>query len=873
MKENTVRMSKPTISLLVLLSLLPLTSFARMAPEAMQERASQPISAASPAYGAANHNVGNLVMNISNYGRFANDGGALRSNSDVFTGEALIACEFPKRSRTQYCFQAAFWIGAIVGRDTLVSTGADGWLTADEFHPDEPPFGSLVRRSIIDPESPEFVDAVSEQDFVAVYTDTYLSGVSGLNNDEVDGRPHRPLNIEVTQRSFQWSYSYAEDFVLFDFGIRNIGNRRIEQLYMGLYVDADVHPAGDAGGNGAQDDLCGFQEEWTFQYGSGNCDTTQKVNIAYISDNDGDFDNLNSPTGGTIVPDVTATRIVRTPADSLEVSFNWWISNTNPTLDFGPQQRGKFRVYNHGGTGTPSGDRQKYFVLSNGEFDYDQIFTASIEPTDPVWVEPPQANALTWSKSLDTRYLLSFGSFNIEPGQTLPISLAYVAGQGFHTDEDNFSDNLDLNYNPEEFKRNLGLDDLALNARWADWIYDNPGVDTDGDSNFGVAFIRDGNCNAPADAPPGAEIDTTFIQGDGVPDFRGASPPPAPKKWLEPSVNQIVVRFNGANSENFKDPFNQVKPLDFEGYRVYLGRDNRKASFSLLASFDRENYSKLIYNDGEWVIDLLSPFTPEELTALYSGGTPNWDPSIYTRANPYFLPGSDSIFAFVPQDFNRSEPGVTTPIQKRYPQAPEPPTLNPDSIPEQDRDLYLTEDGYFKFYEYEFTIDNLLPTVPYFVNVTAFDFGSPSSGLPSLETPRELNAAEGYALNPQDVAASEGEGIFVFPNPYRADENYLERGFEGRFSRFAQPIPDRERRITFANLPVVCTIRIYSLDGDLVDEFEHDATGAPEGDATAMQEKWDMITRNTQAVVSGIYYWSVEEPNGETTTGKLVIIR
>jgi len=265
-----VRMSKPTLGLLVLISVLPVASFARMAPEAMQARESQTIGAAAPAYCAANHNVGNLVMNISNYGRFANDGGVLKSNSDCFTAEALIACEFPKRSRTQYCFQAAFWIGAIVGRDTLVSTGADGWLTAEEFHPDEPPFGDLIRRSIIDPESPEFEDAISEQDYVAVYTDTYTSGVSGLTNDHLDGRPHRPLNIESTQRAFQWSYSYAEDFVLFDFGIRNIGTRRIEQLYMGLYVDADVHPAGDAGGNGAQDDQCGFQPTWTFQYDPGD---------------------------------------------------------------------------------------------------------------------------------------------------------------------------------------------------------------------------------------------------------------------------------------------------------------------------------------------------------------------------------------------------------------------------------------------------------------------------------------------------------------------------------------------------------------------------------------------------------------------------
>ncbi|MBN1212169.1 MAG: hypothetical protein JXA92_06280, partial [candidate division Zixibacteria bacterium] len=82
-------------------------------------------------------------------------------------------------------------------------------------------------------------------------------------------------------------------------------------------------------------------------------------------------------------------------------------------------------------------------------------------------------------------------------------------------------------------------------------------------------------------------------------------------------------------------------------------------------------------------------------------------------------------------------------------------------------------------------------------------------------------------------------------------------------------IPDRMRRLHFANLPARCTIRIYTLDGDLIREIEHDMNPA---DPTAMHEEWDMITRNTQRVVTGIYYWVVEEPNGDTQIGKFVII-
>jgi len=43
------------------------------------------------------------------------------------------------------------------------------------------------------------------------------------------------------------------------------------------------------------------------------------------------------------------------------------------------------------------------------------------------------------------------------------------------------------------------------------------------------------------------------------------------------------------------------------------------------------------------------------------------------------------------------------------------------------------------------------------------------------------------------------------------------------------------------------------------------------GHPTSMHEEWDLITRNTQLVVAGIYYYSVESEYGNQV-GKLVII-
>ena len=76
-------------------------------------------------------------------------------------------------------------------------------------------------------------------------------------------------------------------------------------------------------------------------------------------------------------------------------------------------------------------------------------------------------------------------------------------------------------------------------------------------------------------------------------------------------------------------------------------------------------------------------------------------------------------------------------------------------------------------------------------------------------------------------------------------------------------------KIHFVNLPAKCTISIYSLDGDLIRTIDHDKDIS---DPEATHDTWDLITRNTQLTVSGIYYWTIESENGETQIGKLVLI-
>ncbi len=442
-----------------------------------------------PAHGAAAHRANDMLLTVANNGTIGRNF-TPAGDYDFFTGDPLESCLYPADSSGSYLFAGALWIGAIVGDDTLVSFGADGWQQAAEMFPDEAPFGYMVHRDTAD------LDAVSDEDFTAIYTDTTTDGVMA----DYFGRPHMPLDVKVTRNSYVWSAADAEDIVFLHYLIEYIGADSLQETYIGLMVDADVLDLSETGPAGSTDDISGFVQSAQFPHC--DCSYTDDVNLAWIGDNDGD------PTAGewnaTSVRHVTGVTLVSAPIDDAKISYNWWVSNGNPALDFGPRMLANYRDYQTGGTGTPEGDANKYFVLSNGEVDYDQYFTSSVNGQSfPLWEDPPEAIEDDVTDGYDTRFLISVGPFDLYPGQTLPLVFAYVGGTDLHQDPSNLSN---LPDQPDQYRDNLSLVDLLNNARSASWIYDNPGVDTDSDGYAGEYFI----CND----------DTLWVEGDGVPDWQ-----------------------------------------------------------------------------------------------------------------------------------------------------------------------------------------------------------------------------------------------------------------------------------------------------------------------------------------------------------------
>ena len=133
------------------------------------------------------------------------------------------------------------------------------------------------------------------------------------------------------------------------------------------------------------------------------------------------------------------------------------------------------------------------------------------------------------------------------------------------------------------------------------------------------------------------------------------------------------------------------------------------------------------------------------------------------------------------------------------------------------------------------------------------------------------------SLEPEDADLTK---IKVVPNPYMAS-SFLD-------------LSTNNRRIDFVNLPDKCTIRIYTLSGNLVNVLNHigasrqgwgnftnwDRINAQTGEPAVYTgydnhggtEPWNLRNRFGQTVASGLYFFHVTDQRGETHTGKFYIV-
>lgn len=801
----------------------------------------------TPYFESCVHDYNNLLLTVTNLGFF---GSELGNWWDCETGQPAPSAEFPAGTGIEHLRSAALWIGAVVGDDTLVSVGFDGWQSVYEMWPCADPSCGIVRRSTRASDPYYDTAAVSDLDYIAVYTDT-LASRSWVGVDW-DGRPHIPINIEITQRSYSWSIPHAQDFVIFDYQIRNIESASLQDAYVGIMMDGDV---GDTEFREFYlDDLSGFKSSVPSKAGHGLVDT---IDFAWIADNDGDPDW--SGFHAASARSIAGCRLLRLPDQNAGFSFNWWASSGNPRFDWGPM-REPGRIFGTGGLGTPEGDRNKYYLLSNREIDYDQAF-CRIDYFDDGWL-PPSAACTLIASGADVRCLLSAGPFDLAPGEMKPFTVAYVAGERFHNDPMNFPLYMMEFYDPWAFYRALSFLDIGANAVMAGRVFDNPGVDTDGDGYAGRFRVL-------VDTVGGEElIDTFYYAGDGVPDFRAAVELPVPRLRFSATNNCVTLRWNGLECETFVDPFTRI--TDFEGYKVYMGRAPDIDKLGLLASHDLCNFVMLFWDDFSGRLEVMGqPLTLKKLRSIFGE---SFDPSEYPyNENGIGYERHGRIYWFIPVGWNQSirawddgsPPIEDTELRKRFANEIENGEVTAE-IDSLDPDLWVEESDpatgdtvqYHKYYEYEYTINGLWASVPHYFAVTAFDFGDMYNDFASMETSPMDNVTEVWPIAYADEVLSKGLKVRTYPNPYFNEASDRTSGAAGG-----------DGDIVFANLPPRCTVRIFTVSGDLVREFSHPGRYSD----TDSQLRWDLNNKLDKKVKSGIFIYSVESDRG-SQIGKIVII-
>jgi hypothetical protein len=160
------------------------------------------------------HKIGGLWQRVLNTGKMGDDAYQDRTPS----------CDYPGGSGNSYLYRGSVWLSAFV----------DGVYHCTKPEDDE--YSPIDSVHIITGDA-----AISDEDTWTKYYDVMAPQASG----------HFPLGLEITEKTYAWSASYAGDFIIYEFSIKNVGidsdgdgypdtDRDLDDFYFTLRLDGDV---------------------------------------------------------------------------------------------------------------------------------------------------------------------------------------------------------------------------------------------------------------------------------------------------------------------------------------------------------------------------------------------------------------------------------------------------------------------------------------------------------------------------------------------------------------------------------------------------------------------------------------------------------
>ncbi len=333
---------------------------------------------------------------------------------------------------------------------------------------------------------------------------------------------HIPMGIKVFQKSYAWRGDFANGILPMDYFFINAGRYTIKDVYVGFFADIDLGPTSN-GSFQSNDYACYIPE----------------LRTAYIHNA---VDRGSTPLGLTVLG---ASR----PLDQLNYIFQWQVYNVMGTED------------------------SILYSWMNGELFGGQL----VKPC-----QPPETPG-------DESLFFSFGPFNgrdgtgFKPGDTLKISIAFVAGEG-------------VDEGPRNLRSNAENAIKLFGAGFVDPIH-LPSPKLVVEEGFKKATIRWFPSQSELGGPgPGEIWDDSNKVAESFPDtsFRRRDPP-------------CIVGGQGACASDHACTIINGKPYlpggrIFEGFRLYRSEDPSTStpnpkSFTLLKQYDLPD-DKFGYNVG-----------------------------------------------------------------------------------------------------------------------------------------------------------------------------------------------------------------------------------------------------------------------------------
>jgi hypothetical protein len=847
------------------------------------------------------HNVGELQLNITNWGLIGAHPGAQTGYSDA------PSAMWPAGSGVDYLWAAGVWIGAIKNGVPLVSTGQP--IPELSANPDDPldtvyattqgaPGGARYPDPAEDDDGDGAIDedplnaidddadGLIDEDFAAI-GNQHFRLVMRDNTALAEERfpDHDPLDIQVVQESFAWESDAVDDFIGFQFEIKNIGPSPLKDVYLGFFADGDAGPRGAS--DVANDDLVHFVRRSV----RAQDNSLVPLSIGSIYDADGDggqttgffgmlfLNHPTDPSGESAPPRVGITTF---QAFSVRRPF-----------DLG---------------GDPGNDAERYELLSRAE----------IDNTPPLFQEGRQN---------DWRIVMGSGPFvRLDPGETLEYQAAFVVGEGEAGMLRNaaeaaltyYGSYFDRDVNPTTgangWEKRICQEDFGPPSPTnpifgifqdcidsVDLIGENPPppiasddldengcIYIDSDCDFEESRGNE-NCNrewaglasedlAGCTGVEGKEFQVTWLVG---------LPPPAPHMRLWQANGRIHVFFDNISQIV---PDVRLQEIDFESYKVWradgwdrpfgasIENGPESGLWKLLAEFDKVDFFEDRRETRNGTVLQILPlgantgldvirYQPKQLRlrsdeALRYADGAQLIADILATEEFSFLGATIDPADFV-RYFGRS--GEITSIGLRFPQLQE--WEGKYAV----LDTFYWDQNGVKFYEY---VDRSVHNgIHYFYSVTASDFAAEASPDGARAIGQGLTGDPqsnfSFAIPTSDAQTAEerkrlGQDIYVVPNP----------ATRAALAEFSQLNPNGDDptgvRVMFSNLPRARnTIKIFTLSGDLVQTLHHD------GISGSGSVSWNLVSRNGQEVVSGIYLYSVEasDPAFDRVIGRFVVVR